>query len=460
MPVEASLDALLAQTGVIRVDTLEELFDVARLLSAQPVPRGRRVAVLSNSWGPAVLAADACVGAGLELAELGADTRRTISALMPEGRDLPESSTGTPIDLGYQADARGYRAALEALVADPHVDALLVLCTPPLPSTLGDVAATIAAVSTGSSVPVVATFLGLDAPSLDAGSTRVPVFEFPEAAAHALGRVARYGEWLAHDPGESVTLGDDELAAVGAEIERIRETLSDPAASSAEAGDWLTPADAVALLSALHLPMVAREFVDDADGAVDAARRIGWPIALKATGIDRPARTEAGGVAVDVHGDTEVREAFARMEASLGSAMHPAVVQAMAPPGVNCRIEVHQHPEVGAVLVLGPDVRDGQMQTSNDVAIQILPVTPAEAGRLIDGSALAGPLGESDDPDAAKAHLVDLVVRVGALADAVADIRSLVLDPVLVSPSGANVTDVRARLTASVPQPEPEVRRL
>lgn len=459
LPVEASLDALLAQTGVIRVDTLEQLFDVARLVSSQPIPRGNRVAVLSNSWGPAVLAADACLGAGLVLSELSAATQAGIAELLAQGREVSGTGRGgNPIDLGYRADAAAYRSALGALLVDAGVDAVLVLCTPPVPATLDEVAEAITEVSADQPIPVVATFLGLGAHSTVGGAARgVPVFEFPEAAAHGLGRVARYGAWLSEEAGIHPDLDDAVVEAIRDKVVALQESAPGAVAASSR---WLTPAEAADVLAPLAIELVPRRFVESSQEAVEAAEAIGWPVALKATGLDRPARTEAGGVAVDVHGSDEVRQAYDRMAALLGDAMRPAVVQAMAPSGVNCHLALHQHPEVGAVIVLGPDIRDAESGLSADVAKQVLPLTDADARRLVARSAVAGTLAEHDPSGQAAEELAGLVCQLGALGDAIPELATILCDPVLVSATGAFVTDVRVRLDTAVHAIEPDIRRL
>jgi acyl-CoA synthetase (NDP forming)/RimJ/RimL family protein N-acetyltransferase len=446
-PVETSLDALLSQTGVIRVDTLEQLFDVARLLVDQPVPKGRRVAVVSNSWGPAVLAADACIGAGLVLAAYEAATEKALTSLVSHG-DTPIGIRTNPIDLGYRAGVDEFRSALNAVLADPGVDAVVVLCTPPVPAAVDDIADVIADLAEASEVTVVATFLGLASHSTASpGHRRVPVFEFPEAAAHALSRVARYGEWRAQEVGEVPELDEALLDGIRTRVDELLVR---------DGPGWLTPADASELLERFGLPLVERAFVYSADEAVDAARRIGHPVAIKATGLARPAKTEAGGVAVDVHGDSEVRDAFARMSAMHGDAMQPAVVQAMAPGGIDGTISVHQDASIGSVVTLG--AATGMPESGRDLAVRVLPLTDLDAGRLVAASLLAGELDRAGLE--ASSALEALLLRLAAVADAVPELALVDLAPVLVSDKGAFITDVRVRLAPWETRAPAIVRRL
>ncbi len=369
LSLEASLDALLAQTGVIRVDTLEQLFDVAVLLSHQPVARGGRLAIVANSWGPASLATDAVVGAGLELAA-------------PDRGERPN-----PLDLGYAAGPEAFSDAVGRVSQDPDVDAVLVLCTPPVPADLDRLAETIEAAADASPVPVVASYLGLtpSPPRNPAPGRHVPVFEFPEAAVHALGRIARYGRWLDRDPG---TLPDASLVDVG----RVRALVDGllPTDGGLTDTGWVDSDAAAAFMEAAGMSVVARRVVRDVDGAIAAAEALGWPVVLKASGVERPAKTEAGGIAVDVHGPDELRHAHARMEELLGAAMHPAVVQEMAPSGVDVRIGIVRHPQVGSVLTVWVDGRFGAI--APDDALQVLPCSDLDAERVLAAAGLPAAL--------------------------------------------------------------------
>lgn len=448
-PAEASIDAMLRQTGVIRVDTLEQLFDVARVLLHQPVPRGRRVAVVSNSWGPAVLAADACAGAGLALADLAPATQQRLRDQIPAIGAGPESRSRNPLDLGFDAGPEEFRSACAAALADPGVDAVLVVHAPPVPAENDAVRATIAEVAAHGDVPVVATFLGLGGHLVEHPVRSVPLFEFPEAAAHALGRVAAYGTWRAEDPGVVPAYDDIDYDAARALVAGV--LAEDPD------GRWLDPAAARSVLDAAGTCCVVQRTADGPDEVVAAAREVGHPVALKATGLPRLAKTEAGGVAVDVHGDDEVRQAYRRMVELLGDAMRPAAVQAMAPPGVDCLVEVHQHPSLGAVIRFG---LGGVSVRGLDSAMQVLPLTDADAARLV-GSSNVAPLLTEQGP-AATEGVQEVLLRVAALADEVPELAIIRCNPVIASAEGAYVTDARVKVAPwTLPrEPVSPIRRL
>ncbi len=457
-PPDATIDAMLTQTGVIPADTLPELFDVARVLSDQPVPAGRRVAIVSNSWSPALLAADACLGAGLELAPVGQGNGAVDGLVLT----VPGGGTGHSegaTDLAHEAGPEEYAAAMRTVLADDAVDAGLVLFAPPVLARTGEVAEPIAGAAGAQSAerakPVVATILG---PEGSAGLRAVPAFSFPEAAAHALGRVAAFGAWRAQPPGEVPELAGPDPEAAADRVAGFLDRAGD--------GRWLDADEAEAVLATHGLAPVPHRLVGSAEDAVVAARELGHPVALKANGLPRLAKTGAGGLALDVHGDDEVRRAHERMVALLGDAMRPALVQAMASPGVDCLVGVHQHPLLGSVLTFGEggvrastfgDAAPGVV-AGDDAELAVLPVTDVDARRLIERSRL-WPLLVAEGPDAVAA-LEDVVLRLAALADAVPELAQVRANPVIASPTGAAITDVSVRVDPWPREPDLSVRPL
>ncbi len=447
-PVEVSIDAMLRQTGVIRVETLEQVFDVCRLLVHQPLPEGRRVAVLSNAWSPAVLATDACAAAGLVLAGLAEETRELLAS-----RLRPDASVDNPVELTIEAGPPEYGVAVRTLLTDPGVDAVLVLYAPPLRKQTVDVARAVSAVADHPSKPVVAAYLGLapepaESPDTAGGHEAVPRFSFPEGAAQALGRVAEYAEWQRQPHGRVPEVDGTEAAA------ELVDRLLDGVARPEER--WLDADEAADLLATVGIESLAHRLVDDADAAVAGAAEIGYPVALKATGLERLAKTEAGGVALDVHGHDEVRSAYRRMVGQLGRAMRPALVQAMGPPGVECWVGVHQHPAFGSVVTFGPGALASQ--AVDQLAMRILPLTDADAGWLVSSSTVGAEIAALGRSAVAAAE--QLLLRLAALADAVPEVALVRLNPVIVSASGTFLTDARIRLAPWDLVPEPAVRRL
>jgi acyl-CoA synthetase (NDP forming)/RimJ/RimL family protein N-acetyltransferase len=460
-----TLQALVEQTGIIRVDTLAQQLDVARVLACQPLPAGNRVALVGNGGGSLALAADACVDAGLTLATVGGGVRDAVGGEVGTGARLRPST----VDLGFEAGGADLTRALRALLDDGGVDSVLVVCAPaPRQSTSDLVAAVATARADAPGKTLLACVFGPHPTAISPeGAADVPIFDFPDDAAYALGRVTRYARWRATPEGTAV-VPDGE--ATGEARQRITQALAertdpgerDPArldAGMRDAGghgaahdEPLPTAVAVDLLAAAGLPMVASRVAPDADDAARAAAEVGYPVAVKAVSRTRLAKTEAGGLALDVHTEAELRATLVRMEAALGGTAWPVVVQPMAAPGVDVAVGVADNPVVGPVLTLGPGGVASRLSTA---LAHVLPLTDVDARRFVAGLAIADLLDA-----AARAHLEDLLLRVGGLVDEVPEITGLELNPVIVSPNAAAVVDAWVRAAPVDRDPLPPVRRL
>ena len=436
-----TLRALVEQTGIIRVDTLAQQLDVARVLACQPLPRGDRVALVGNGGGSLALAADACVDAGLRLATLGASVREAVGGGVGTGVRLLAST----VDLGFEAGADDLTGALAALLADDGVDSVLVVCAPAPRQPTADLLAAVADAAAGADGKALLTCMFGPHPAVISapGGGQVPVFDFPDDAAYALGRVTRYAEWRAAPEGAAVVPD-------GAAPDEARRLVTEALAGGHE-GE-LPIAVALDLLSAAGLPMAPSRVVDDPEGAVAAAGDLGYPVAVKTLGRTRLAKTEAGGLALDVHDEAELRATLRRMGDTLGEATWPVIVQAMAEPGVDVAVGVSSNAMVGPVLTLGP----GGVATAVTVPqVHVLPLSDLDAHRFVQGAPVAELLG-----DDARTRLEDLLLRVGVLVDQVPEVTALELNPVIVSAGTATVVDAKVRAAPVDRNPLPPVRRL
>ncbi len=437
-PDDAAIDALYQQAGVIRVGSVPEQLDVARVLVGQPLPPGNRVLVVTNARSPAVLAVRALAGAGLVPARLGVDTRTELDAVLPEG-----ATVDGVVDLTHRARPADYRNAVEAVLADPGVDALVVVCAPPRLDELDTVLGTVADLARDGTHTVVCVGLG----QRDALVGDLPVFTYPERAVAALGRVTRYAAWRTRPAGEHHELDADAAASASAIVD---------AALVARPGGTLLPVrHAVSLLRSAGVTAAETRAVLTAEAAVVAADEIGYPVALKAAPLPRSGRDERAGVALDLPSSEAVAGAYARMSTTLGPAMCEAVVQPMVPGGVECIVEVTQHPDVGPVVGVG--IGGVFADDIGDRCSVALPVTDADARRLLDGSRAARAIARiGGDGDA----LVALVLRLGALVERDARIDRVRLNPVLVSAHGAWAVDVEVQVRPTPDAPVIPLRRL
>jgi len=421
---EAAVDALFGQAGVIRARTLDELIDVAMLLSAQPVPRGRRVALLTNAGGLGILAADACEAAGLELPPPGEETQAALAALMPA-----EGSMANPVDLLGGATADSFGQTLPVLLRDPAFDAAIVLFVPTVGTDEEEVGAAISrAAATAEGKPVLCAFLSAKGPpeSLRSVAT-VPAFGYPEAAARALGRAAERGEWLREPAGAVPELERDRAAAEAI----VGEAL-------AAGGDgWLDPVRTRRLLDAYGIPLVPERVVATRAAAVEAARELGFPVVLK-TAAPGVHKTEQGGIAVDLADEAAVLEAAERIGL-------PLLVQPFVRGGAELLAGAVQDPVFGPLVAFGPGGVLAEL--IGEARFRLAPITDADAEELV-RSGKAGRLvsGFRGAPPADEAALVDLLVRLSLLAHDLPELAELDLNPVLALPHGCLAVDARVRV--------------
>jgi acetyl coenzyme A synthetase (ADP forming)-like protein len=423
------VDALFRQSGVIRTETLEELFDVAMLLAHQPIPRGNRVAIVTNAGGPGILAADACEAHGLTLPTLSDATLTELRSFLPR-----EASVGNPVDMIASASAANYERTLRAVLADEGVDSVLVIFIPPLVTAAEDVAAAVKrAAETRPDKTVAAIFMSAKgATSLLAP---IPSFQFPEAAAVALARAAEYGAWRAHPLRPAPDLAGVNKTAVRDVIAR---------ALSRGAG-WLNPDEIGALMSALGVPMAGQESAATEDAAAAAAARIGYPVVLKALGEKIVHKTELGAVLVDLRDEAAVREGWRNLRARLGSMMTGALIQEMVSGGAEMLAGIVDDPSFGPVVALASG--GTRAEVFADSQFRFPPLTEDDAAAMIEGLRSKVLLrGFRGAAPADERSLRDVLLRLSVLAGWCPEIEELDINPLIVTPAGARSVDVRIRI--------------
>ncbi|MEV0681580.1 GNAT family N-acetyltransferase [Actinosynnema sp. NPDC050436] len=414
---ESSVQALFEQAGVIRVESLAQLFDTALLLAHQPLPAGPRVAVVGNSTAIGLLAADTALAQGLELA-------------------------GDPVDVGAQADPDVFAKAVQDALRNPDTDALVVVFVPPLAvpgaafaRALRDVAGTKPIVSTFLAVEGVPDELAVAEPDGAPGRGSVPSYPSPERAVLALARATRYARWRSAPQGRFTRPDGIDVAAAHELVDSLRLD---------ETGERrLDDGTAVRLLACYGVEVVPFRVVSSADDAVAAATELGHPVALKATDERLRHRTDLVGVRLDLVGDEAVRAAY-EMLAEV-SEQPDVYVQRMAPKGISCVVGLQDDPSFGTLVSFG--LSGVVSDLLGDRAYRAVPLTETDAKALV-RAPKAAPLlagyrgGESADLPA----LEDLVLRLAALAEDLPEVRDLALEPVLASAAGAYVSNARVTL--------------
>ena len=444
-------DTLFDQSGIIRVATMEQLFDVARLLANQPMPAGNRVAIVGNSGGPGILAADACAGAGLEVPTLSLATQEALADIRSG------AAVVNPVDLIADASAEQYEAALRVVLADDAVDAVIVIYTDPMVTEPHDIAAAVRrVVEDGATKPVAATFLStqlgpvIDAIDADGNRRDVPVFRFPESPAVALGRVAWLAAWRLRPLGTPPVLDDIDAEAARQLVTRILTRCPE--------GTWLDSDDLAALLSAFGIAMVPHAVVSNASEAGTAAERFGRPLALKVLSSTIQHKSDVGGVALDVV-PADAAAVYAGLRERLGEDMRGAILQPMVDKGVEVIVGVVNDPLFGPAIMFG--MGGTATELFADRAFRIVPITDVDAATLVSAprsSRLLDGYRGSEPVD--RLALEDLVLRLGRMAETVPELVELDFNPVIARPDGAFIVDARARIAPVAGPPVRAVRHL
>ncbi len=436
---DSTVDALFRQSGVIRTDTLGQLFDVATLLADQPIPAGNRAAIVTNAGGLGILCADTAESHGLHVPELSAETVTELRSFLPAA-----SSVSNPVDLIASAAPEDYGRAIKAVASDAGIDALIVIYIPPLEAAAPEVARQLvdAIAEIDGRIPVLSCFMsarGLP-DALRAPSARIPSYRYPEQAAIALARAARYGTWRARPEGTVPVFDDlreDEAAAL-------------IATALARGEGWLPTEEAEQLLACYGIKMARTRRVSTPEEASEAAATFEGRVVLK--GIGPLHKTESGAVRIGLSAPDVLHEARAMTDrvAAAGERVDGFTLQEQIDGGVEMLVGVVADPVFGPVVACGGGGVTVELQ--RDVAVRVAPLTDLDADEMV-RSLASFPLldGFRGAPKADVGSLLDTILRVGALADAHPEIAEMDCNPVMVLPHGVRVVDTRLRLQLSRP---------
>jgi acetyltransferase len=427
--------AVFEQTGVIRAYSIDELFDYAMAFARLRPPKGKRVAIVTDAGGPAIMCTDALIELGLEMAALTPQTVASMKAWAPE-----EASLTNPVDLIASAGPEEYRKAIEAVLKDENVDAVVAIYVPPIVTQEVDVARAIWQAAKTSEKPVVCNFLGRSQESpgfVELVQHDVPSYLFPEAAARTLAAMHRYQEYLGRDDGEFPNLDVNPATA-----KRILD------AAKAAKAKRLSEVDALAVLEAYGLSTAKTRFVKDGEEADAAAKEIGFPVVLKAVGEKLVHKTEHKAVAVDLRDDRDLAGEFAKMEkrlAKAGVAVDGYLVQEFVKGGKETILGMNRDKVFGPLLAFG--LGGVYVEYLKDVAFGLAPITDEDAKRMVRSiktyPLLAGVRGEKPADVAA---LEDALLRLSQLAHDFEEIKEIDLNPVIALEKGKGCKVVDARI--------------
>ncbi len=437
-------DAVFLQSGVLRVDSVEELFHYAVAFANQPLPSGRRVAIVTNAGGPGIMAADAAVRQGLELAAFAEGTQQALRLALPA-----EAAIDNPVDVVGDAQHDRYQAALRAVLRDPGADGAIVLLTPQAVTDIEQIARVVAEEARGSGrKPVLASFMGLV--DVSAGvrvleEARIPQYGFPEDAVRAFAAMTHYAEWV-HRPRTEVRQFSVDRAAA-ADVVR-----------QAARGVFVRETMALRLIEAYGFPMAPWAEASSAEEAVIRASAIGFPVAIKVLSPQIVHKVDVGGIRLDLTAPSEVRAAYEEMMADIARRLPAAAVQGVLVqkmvPGVETILGINRDPQFGPILMFG--LGGIYVEVFRDVTFRLAPIRELGAQRMVEsikaGQILRGVRGR---PPADVEALLECIERLSQLAVEIPEIAELDINPLMVLPAGqgAAVVDARLRLLETAPNP-------
>lgn len=435
---ESAFDAAFEKAGVMRVNTTEELFQWAKALAWCPKPRGRRVAVITNSGGPGVTAADALELNGMQLAQLSSNTIDTLRTFLPAAASLHN-----PVDMLASASPEQFSRTLDLMMKDSNVDSILVIAPPPPSSTTSALVKAMIPIVLSNDKPVVFTLMGEN--QISEGLTQLhayhlPDYRFPEWAASALGAVTRYAEISQRLLSEApIQHGKAPLKAVNI-------------LSAEKAGAFISPDSAAGLMEAYHIPTSRLSLCKTAAEAVRQAKKAGFPVVLKVASTDIIHKSDIGGVLLNLKNPAEVEDGFEivfkRAKAAKPDALIEGVhIQRMLPPGQEVITGMVRDPMFGPLMMFGSG--GVEVEGLKDVAFALAPLTVDEAEKMINATWAGRKLdGFRSIPGADRQAVIETLVKLSRLADENPSIAEMEINPlrVLAPGQGAYAVDVRIRM--------------
>lgn len=436
---DVAVDALFRQAGVIRVNTIEEMFNISKLLSVQPLLQGPNVAILTNAGGPGVLAADAAIGWGLSVPALSQKTQKTLASFLPA-----EAALSNPVDVIASATGEQFERSLRALLDDDAVDAVIVINIP-----LREPEEVASAIRRAMSEyrgtkPVVACFMMSAALTVDFhyNGSEVPVYTFPEDAVQSLSLAWPYSQYRQREEGRIRTFTD-------VDDEKARRYLRAQGALSKEGG-WIAPETAIGLLEHYGIPTAATRAAMTGDEAAHAAAETGFPVAMKLRSMSITHKTDVGGIALDLTNEEEVKGAFRTMQERLqaagrADAMEGVIIQPMMKGGQEVIIGMSQDPVFGPLLMVG--IGGVQVELIKDVAFSLHPLTDRDPDymlRQLKGLPLLTGWRGSNPKDVES--LREVLLRFSSLIDDFDEIAEMEINPLMVFDRGKGCAVVDARI--------------
>lgn len=435
--MDVAYDALFKQCGVIRADTINDMFDFAMGFANVPLPRGNRVAIVTNAGGPGIMAADACESFGLEVAELAEKTRKRLQEEL-----VPDASVDNPVDLLAGAQPEEFLSALTEVLHDKNIDAAIVIFVAPIITNPQHVALKIAEAAAEFDKPVLGCFMGVRGVARgieELHRQRIPAYPFPESAARTLAAMVRYSVWL-EQPQEGVV-------SFEVDTENARKIVR---AAIREQREYLTPGESLDMLNIYGIPCAKAEICRDLQEILGCARKMQFPLVLKVASVQVVHKSEVGGVKLNLQTEAALRSAYEELRVSLqahdvGGDLVGFLVQEMVVGGREIIMGLHNAGKFGSLVAFG--LGGIYVEVLRDVVFRIAPITGLDAVQMMEEingyPILQGIRGEKP---IAFAAVKEVLMRLSQLSVDLPEIQELDLNPFLVFPEKEKCVSVDVRI--------------
>ncbi len=440
---DISTDVLFKYAGVIRANTIEELFDIATVLSNQPLPKGRKLAILTNGGGPGIIAADASARNNLILPAFSPETITKLKSVIK--RDI---LINNPLDTTAGATAEEFRDILQVLAEEPDIDSVMAIFIPPIVSNKAaseEAIRSVAPIFWKHQKPLVACFLGERGSTAKLGSNGhfVPCYPFPEEAVASLARAVEYAENCKKPVGEIPKFP-------GLQRGKARRIIDKAMKENSQRPFWLRADETYNLLGCYGIRLAPMAIAKTPDEAAAAAARMGFPVVVKLVSATITHKTDVGGVVIGLKSKNEVLKACDTIKANLmklgrQNEMQGVMVQRMVTGGIETIVGVTQDPSFGPLMMFGAGGIYAELM--KDIAIRLPPLTDLDAGEMVKSIKMSKMLeGYRDTPVSDTNAVEDLLLRLSAMVEDVHQISELDFNPVKVMPKGEGCWVVDARI--------------
>jgi len=430
-------DAIFDQCGVIRGDTLEEIFDYVKAFSSQPLPKGKNVAIVTNSGGPGILATDSCIKYGLNLASLSQSTKKTLKSILP-----PTASLNNPLDLIAEAQHEQFEIAIKTMLKQKSVHSGLIILTPTAFTDVEKISKAIIKAAKKIKKPIATCLLGVYDVSKGIDlleENNIPDYRFPESAARVLAEMSRFTSWL-NRPKTRVKKYEVDKKGASRIIERVKT----------EARSFLLEQECYDVLNAYGFPVIQSALATDEGQAVEAAEKIGFPVVMKIASPDVLHKFDVGGVILDVKNKSDVKKAYNKIHRNIRSQKPKAeitgiIVEEMAAEGKEVILGMNYDEQFGPILMFG--MGGIYVEALEDVIFRLAPIRELTADMMIEKTKTYKILdGYRGGPVYDTPAIADCLKRLSKLVTDFEDIKELDINPLIVYEEGKGCKIVDARI--------------